>query len=70
MPTYAYECKSCQHAFEVQQSFSDSALTDCPACKGPLKKVFGNLGVTFKGSGFYRTDNASQKNSGGAKSDS
>lgn len=59
MPTYAYECKACQHGFEVQQSFSDAALTVCPACKGPLKKVFGNLGVTFKGSGFYRTDNAS-----------
>ena len=58
MPTYAYECKSCQHSFEVQQSFSEAALTECPACKGPLKKVFGNLGVTFKGSGFYRTDNA------------
>lgn len=62
MPTYAYECKSCQHAFEVQQSFSDAALTECPACQGPLKKVFGNLGVTFKGSGFYRTDNAKSAN--------
>lgn len=65
MPTYAYQCKSCQHAFEVQQSFSEAALVECPACKGPLKKVFGNLGVTFKGSGFYRTDNAAKPKSDG-----
>lgn len=69
MPTYAYECKACKHGFEVQQSFSDNALTECPACKGPLKKVFGNLGVTFKGTGFYRTDNAAS-NSSTPKSDS
>lgn len=59
MPTYAYVCKSCELGFEVQQSFSEPALTKCPECQGELRKQFGNLGVTFKGSGFYRTDSKS-----------
>ena len=59
MPTYAYQCKSCEHAFEVQQSFSDEPILKCPKCGQDVKKVFGNLGVSFKGSGFYRTDSAS-----------
>lgn len=56
MPTYAYRCTACEHAFEVQQSFTDDALTVCPACEGRLRKVFSSVGVVFKGSGFYRTD--------------
>ena len=66
MPTYSYVCKECEHAFEVQQSFSDAALTSCPTCPGKLRKQFGNLGVTFKGSGFYRTDSQS---GGGSSAD-
>ena len=58
MPTYHYKCKSCEHEFQVQQAITDSALTECPNCGGELRKVFGKVGVTFKGSGFYRTDNA------------
>jgi putative FmdB family regulatory protein len=58
MPTYSYACKNCEHAFDVQQSFSDEALTICPSCGGQLRKVFGQVGVTFKGSGFYKTDSA------------
>ncbi|MGF1662123.1 MAG: FmdB family zinc ribbon protein [Kineosporiaceae bacterium] len=56
MPTYSYACTSCDHRFDVQQSFSDAALTDCPECAGRLRKVFSAVGVVFKGSGFYRTD--------------
>lgn len=59
MPTYEYRCKSCDHEFEVVQAFTDDALTECPECAGPLKKVFGNVGITFKGSGFYKTDSRS-----------
>jgi putative FmdB family regulatory protein len=58
MPTYQYACSACGHAFEVVQSFSDSALTECPECKGEVKKVYSNVGVVFKGSGFYKTDSA------------
>jgi putative FmdB family regulatory protein len=57
MPTYEYTCKTCGEHLEVVQSFDESALTECPSCGGPLRKVFGNIGITFKGSGFYRTDN-------------
>ena len=56
MPTYAYACTACDHRFEAVQSFSDDALTVCPECEGRLRKVFGAVGVVFKGSGFYRTD--------------
>jgi putative FmdB family regulatory protein len=56
LPTYQYRCTECDHAFEQFQSFTDDALTDCPACGGRLRKVFNAVGVVFKGSGFYRTD--------------
>jgi len=56
MPTYEYACKSCGEHVEVVQSFKDNALTTCPACGGPLRKVFGSIGISFKGSGFYKTD--------------
>src|SRR3954454_10282941 len=59
MPTYEYRCKDCGEHLEVVQSFTDDALTVCPNCSGSLRKVFGNIGVTFKGSGFYRNDSRS-----------
>src|SRR3954465_5057728 len=56
MPTYEYACKKCAEHLEVVQSFKDDALTECPNCGGELRKVFGNVGIVFKGSGFYKTD--------------
>lgn len=56
MPTYQYACKSCGQHLEVVQSFSDDSLTTCPECQGTLRKVWGSVGVVFKGSGFYRND--------------
>ena len=56
MPTYAYACKSCGHRFDAVQSFADPTLTECPECGGELRKEYGSIGVTFNGSGFYRTD--------------
>ena len=58
MPTYQYACDSCGHDFEVIQSFSDDSLTQCPQCKGEIRKVYSAVGVVFKGSGFYKTDSA------------
>lgn len=64
MPTYQYQCSECDEALEIVQSFSDDALTVCPACgKEALKKVYGSVGVVFKGSGFYRTDSRSASSS-------
>jgi putative FmdB family regulatory protein len=56
MPTYAYACKQCGHRFDTVQSFAEPALTVCPECGGTLRKEYGSIGVTFNGSGFYRTD--------------
>jgi putative FmdB family regulatory protein len=59
VPTYQYACTECDHRFEAVQSFSDSALSECPQCSGRLRKLYGAVGVVFKGSGFYRTDSRS-----------
>ncbi|GAA5032318.1 FmdB family zinc ribbon protein [Microbacterium fluvii] len=56
MPTYAYACRQCGHRFDAVQSFADPTLTECPECGGALRKEYGSIGVTFNGSGFYRTD--------------
>ncbi|MER5999175.1 FmdB family zinc ribbon protein [Nonomuraea angiospora] len=63
MPTYQYACNDCGEQLEVVQKFTDDALTICPACEGNLRKVFSAVGIVFKGSGFYRTDNRSSSNS-------
>ena len=85
MPTYQYVCTNAEdkHEFEVVQSFSDPSLTECPQCGSPVRKVYGSVGVVFKGSGFYRTDSragsssteggsgsAAKKEPGGEKSPS
>ena len=68
MPTYAYACSACEHAFDIQQSFSDDALTVCPQCeRESLRKVFSPVGVVFKGSGFYRTDSRANATKAKAK---
>ncbi|MCV7041154.1 FmdB family transcriptional regulator [Mycolicibacterium moriokaense] len=56
MPTYSYACTECGDRFDQVQAFSDDALTTCLKCNGRLRKLFGNVGVVFKGSGFYRND--------------
>lgn len=82
VPTYQYRCNKCGQDFDIYQSFSDDSLTECPlvhgseeaeACGGAVKKVFGNIAVTFKGSGFYKTDSQSgskASTSGSSTSDS
>lgn len=56
MPTYSYECTECGNRFDMVQAFTDDALTTCEKCSGRLRKLFKNVGIVFKGSGFYRTD--------------
>ncbi len=73
MPTYSYACTECGNRFDAVQAFSDDALTECPQCSGRLRKLFGKVGVVFKGSGFYRTDSresATASSNGSAKSSS
>ncbi|MGY1670746.1 FmdB family zinc ribbon protein [Geodermatophilus sp. SYSU D00710] len=61
MPTYQYACTNPEgkHEFEVVQTFSDAPVAECPTCGVPVRKVYGSVGVVFKGSGFYRTDSRS-----------
>jgi len=61
VPTYQYACTECDEQLEVVQKFTDDPLSECPVCHGRLRKVFSPVGVLFKGSGFYRTDNRSSR---------
>jgi len=70
VPKYQYQCKDCGEALEVQQSFTDDALTVCPNCGGDLRKVFNAVGVVFKGSGFYKTDSRSGSSTSSSSSSS
>ncbi len=61
MPTYEYACTSCQYEFEAFQKMSEEPLTECPRCKGPVRrKISGGSGLLFKGQGFYITDYRSE----------
>lgn len=81
MPTYVYRFIDTGETIEIRQSFDDAALTEAPHPSDgkprPVKKVFTPVGITFKGSGFYKTDYRSESykkgaaaDSGGGKSDS
>jgi len=70
MPTYSYRCTECANAFDIHQAFTDDTLTVCPTCGGVLRKVFSPVGVTFSGSGFYRTDSRAKPSSGDSGSGS
>ena len=72
MPTYQYACTNPdgKHQFEVVQSFTDAPVSECPECGSPVRKIYGSVGVVFKGSGFYRTDSRSTASSNGSGSSS
>ena len=72
MPTYQYACTNPEgkHEFEVVQSFTDAPVGECPECGAPVRKVYGSVGVVFKGSGFYRTDSRKASSSSASTSGS
>ena len=76
MPTYVYKFVDTGETIEVQQAFTDDALIEHPHPSDgkprAVKKVFTPVGVTFKGSGFYKTDSRKGSGTGGGstKSDS
>jgi len=73
MPTYQYACVNadCGNQFDLVQSFTDPAASECPVCGAPVRKKYGSVGVVFKGSGFYRTDSrAADKSKSSADSSS
>ena len=76
MPTYDYRCDTCEHTFELFQSFAEDPLSTCTkeVCNGPgngtVRKIFSAPGISFKGSGFYKNDSRSKSTSSSSSSDS
>jgi putative FmdB family regulatory protein len=64
MPVYEYECEQCGVRFERLQRMAEAPLTDCPECGGHIHRVMQPVGVIFKGSGFYVTDNRGRSSTG------
>jgi putative FmdB family regulatory protein len=56
MPLYEYECGACGHRFEIIQKFSDVPITECPECRGRLRKLQSAPAFQLKGTGWYATD--------------
>ena len=65
MPTYTYKCRDNEHYFEQRQKFSDDPVEICPECGSSVRRVINSVGIVFKGSGFYVTDNRSSKGKNG-----
>lgn len=66
MPTYEYECRACNHRFERRQRIDEEPVKVCPECGGATRRVLYPVGVIFKGSGWYSTDNRSDSRRSGA----
>jgi len=61
VPTYEYKCDGCG-VFEMEQRITEPALEQCPHCHSSVRRLISrNIGIVFKGSGFYIND--SRKNS-------
>ena len=57
MPAYQYKCPHCEVILVVNRSLHDADPGyECETCKIPMNKVYSIGAVTFRGSGFYRTD--------------
>lgn len=68
MPIYEYACEKCNKRLEVIQKINDPLLTECPECKGKLKKLMSNTSFVLKGTGWYATDFAGKGKAAGAGS--
>lgn len=60
MPVYVYQCDTCGLTFERRQRMADPPVVECPECDGHVTRVIQPVGIVFKGSGFYVTDNRSK----------
>ena len=57
MPLYEYQCEDCGVRFERLQRMNDEPVTVCPECGGEVHRLIQPVGIIFRGSGFYVTDN-------------
>ncbi len=71
MPTYEYECSSCDHRYEKHQSITAKPEKKCPACgkRTAIRLIGAGVSIIFKGSGFYQTDYRSENYKKGAKAE-
>ena len=60
MPTYDYECEACHRTFEARQRISESPLTRCKFCEGPVHRLLAATPFILKGGGWYVTDYPSE----------
>ncbi len=61
MPIYEYQCRRCEHRFELIQKFSDKPRKRSPECSGTVDRLISPPAIRFKGSGWYVTDYANKK---------
>lgn len=58
MPYYEYACIECDKDYTFERSIKDKEPRYvCEQCGYILNRVYSEVGVTFNGSGFYKTDN-------------
>ena len=59
MPVYEYKCEcSPEKIVSKERSIKDiEPYYLCNACGLRMQRHFGQVGVQFKGTGFYKTDN-------------
>lgn len=70
MPTYVYECRTCEKVFEVDQRITEDALTDCDCgAKGALRRLIQPVAIAFKGEGFHINDYAAKPATNDASSE-
>ncbi len=69
LPRYDYRCDSCNHEFELRQSFDSEPVADCTECNSTATRQFHVVPVVFKGSGWYVNDYGSKSSSMGKSSD-
>jgi len=65
VPLYEYECTKCHKRTEKIENVSGPHLKKCPHCGGKVEQLLAAPAIQFKGSGWYVTDYAGKKGSGG-----
>lgn len=58
MPTYLYECKTCEQKVSVSRAITDQEIPPiCIECAKPMLKQYGLTGINFKGTGWGKDKN-------------
>ncbi len=63
MPLYRYICKKCGHEIVLLKKVAEADNVKCDVCGGKMVRQIGNVGIVFKGGGYYSTDSAKSSGS-------